>query len=622
MSIAAHNPPHGACDDLIEQVESLRHNIRRRAERGAGQLVELPPERQTSAANLLHYLALRSRDLRPLQDRLYQLGLSSLGRSEPHVLATLDMVLCNLYLLNGEQPPENCIAETGAGFGMAADLLERNTEKLFGPPPDKRRVHIMVTMPTEAADDYMTVHQLLLDGMNCMRINCSKDDANAWARMIRHLQHACRATGRNCKVLMDLGGPKLRTGPMKETPGILKIRPRRAADGSVTRPARIWLTPAGSQVDDILGADAVLHVDAEWLSRITPEDRIRLRDTRNAKRTWNIREIGPNGCWAEAGKTTYVANGTVLRLKGERTGRATEITTIPPGSSRIRLRKGDVLWLRENGVGKPALLGDDGAQLTAGEAALPIPEVYRDARPGEPVFFDDGRIGGIIDKVDGGRLQIRITHTHKPVESLQADRGINFPDTQLDLPALSEKDLADLEFAARHADMIGLSFTNSAGDVAALREKLAELGREEVGVVVKIETKRGFANLPSILLEALKFRACGVMIARGDLAVECGFERMAELQQEIMWVCESAHVPVIWATQVLENLTRRGFASRAEITDAAMGQSAEAVMLNKGPHIFEAVRTLDDILQRMQGHHSKKRSMLRELRLASSFNKL
>jgi pyruvate kinase len=110
------------------------------------------------------------------------------------------------------------------------------------------------------------------------------------------------------------------------------------------------------------------------------------------------------------------------------------------------------------------------------------------------------------------------------------------------------------------------------------------------------------------------------MIARGDLAVECGFERMSEVQEEILWVCESAHVPVIWATQVLEGLTKRGHASRAEVTDAAVSQEAEAVMLNKGGHVIEAVKMLDNILQRMQGHRRKKRSMLRKLQLASGFN--
>jgi pyruvate kinase len=167
--------------------------------------------------------------------------------------------------------------------------------------------------------------------------------------------------------------------------------------------------------------------------------------------------------------------------------------------------------------------------------------------------------------------------------------------------------------------MVGLSFTNSAADVKALREELARRGGEHVAAVVKIETKRGFANLPHILLEAMGFPACGVMIARGDLAVETGFERLAEVQEEILWVCEAAHVPVIWATQVLEALTKRGHATRAEITDAAMGQAAECVMLNKGLHIQRAVRVLDDILQRMQGHRAKKRSMLRKLELAALF---
>jgi pyruvate kinase len=105
----------------------------------------------------------------------------------------------------------------------------------------------------------------------------------------------------------------------------------------------------------------------------------------------------------------------------------------------------------------------------------------------------------------------------------------------------------------------------------------------------------------------------GVMIARGDLAVECGYERLAEVQEEILWLGEAAHAPVIWATQVLETLAKNGIPSRAEITDAEMGERAECVMLNKGPHIVDAVRVLDNILRRMQSHQSKKRSLLRRL---------
>ena len=103
------------------------------------------------------------------------------------------------------------------------------------------------------------------------------------------------------------------------------------------------------------------------------------------------------------------------------------------------------------------------------------------------------------------------------------------------------------------------------------------------------------------------------MIARGDLAVEMGWERLAEVQEEILWLAEAAHLPVIWATQVLETMTKHGMPSRAEITDAAMGERAECVMLNKGPHILDAIAALDDILARMQAHQHKKRSMLRKL---------
>src|SRR5262245_30654127 len=116
-----------------------------------------------------------------------------------------------------------------------------------------------------------------------------------------------------------------------------------------------------------------------------------------------------------------------------------------------------------------------------------------------------------------------------------------------------------------------------------------------------------------MLLEAMKAPRCAVMIARGDLAVECGYERLAEVQEEILWLCQAAHVPVIWATQVLETLAKSGLPSRAEITDAAMGERAECVMLNKGPHVLDAIHTLDGILQRMQSHQAKKNPLLRPL---------
>src|SRR5262249_10813745 len=161
----------------------------------------------------------------------------------------------------------------------------------------------------------------------------------------------------------------------------------------------------------------------------------------------------------------------------------------------------------------------------------------------------------------------RITRARLCGEKLRSDKGINLPESALRLPALTPRDIDDLKFVARHADLVGLSFANSAADVEALIGHLARLEGKRPAIVLKIETKWCFQNLPAMLLAAMRTPGVAVMIARGDLAVECGFERLAEVQEEILWVCEAAHAPVIWATQVLETLAREGTPSRAEITD-------------------------------------------------------
>ena len=248
-----------------------------------------------------------------------------------------------------------------------------------------------------------------------------------------------------------------------------------------------------------------------------------------------------------------------------------------------------------------------------------LPEVFEDVRCGDAIYFDDGKIGGVIESIEPDCATVKINRARECGQKLRGDKGINLPDSTLRLPALTARDVEHLEFVVRHADMVSLSFANSGADVELLQQHLKRLGGENLGVILKIETRRGFENLPEMLFAGLRSLCCGIMIARGDLAVECGFERLAEVQEEILWLCEAAHVPVIWATQVLESLAKDGLPSRAEITDAAMSERAECVMLNKGPHVCEAVSVLDDILQRMETHVTKKRSMLRELKVAGHF---
>ena len=573
-----------------------------------------------SARNLLHYLALRRRDLRPLQLRLAVMGLSSLGRAESHVLASVDAVLEVMHRLAGRSTWRSSPEQRDVDFAKGHRLLDEHTDALLGPATPGRGVRIMVTMPSEAGTDYTLVHDLLKQGMDCMRINCAQDDAVTWARMIEHLRRAEQSLGRSCRVMMDLGGPKLRTGPIKPGPTVVRARPRRNVFGRVSAPAHIWLTAEAAPQPPPSPADACLPVPESWLARLHTGERVSLTDARDARRYFTVVDITDRGCWAVATQTMYIVPGTVLRhergvVKGD--DRKAPVGALPPSENAILIRRGDLLIVtRDHQPGCPAVADSAGEILTPASIGCTIPEVFDDVRPGETIWFDDGKMGGVIEKVEARWILVRITHARLQGAKLRADKGINLPDSPLRLAALTAKDIEDLSFVAQHADVVELSFGNSAKDVELLQQHLARHGSRQPAIVLKIETRRGFENLPDMLLTAMRSPCCGVMIARGDLAVECGFERMAEVQEEILWICEAAHVPVIWATQVLETLAKEGMPSRAEITDAAMGHRSECVMLNKGPHVVSAVRVLDNILRRMQPHQTKKLAMLRELRLA------
>ncbi len=573
-----------------------------------------------SAKNLLQYLALRCRDIRPLQLRLAALGLSSLGRAESHVLCTIDAVLDVLHHLTGRDRQPCTAEERRIDFAAGQQLLSAQTQVLLGTARPWRSVRIMVTMPGEAAHNYSLIHDLLRQGMDCMRINCAHDDAATWAMMIEHLRRAEQALGRSCKIMMDLAGPKLRTGPLEPGPEVLRVRPQRDAFGRLVAPARVWLTAEELPLPPPAPADACLPLPAVWLSGLKRGAEIKFTDARDSKRTFRIADVTKQGCWAEAEQTAYIVAGTVFwhkRLAAKSGARKAEVGSLPPAENAILLCQGDLLILtRDLRPGRPAVADSCGHVLTPAMIGCTLPEVFDDVRSGEPVWFDDGKIGGVVEQVDEHQALVRVTHVREQGARLRADKGINLPESALRLTALSDKDVEDLAFAARHADAVGLSFANSAGDVELLQQHLARLGSRQTAIVLKIETRRGFDSLPDMLLMAMRSPCCGVMIARGDLAVECGFERLAEVQEEMLCICEAAHVPVIWATQVLESMAKDGMPSRAEISDAAIGHRAECVMLNKGPHIVSAVRVLDDILRRMQAHQAKKQAMLRELRLA------
>ena len=447
-----------------------------------------------SARNLAYYLAVRRRDLRSLQRPLMALGLSSLGRLESRVLPTLQAVRSVLAALAGDGA---AIGSDSAAFFAGEVCLASRSREVFGPTAGTRPVALLITCPTEAANDPGFMLALAERRVEAVRINCAHDDADAWGRMIGHVRAAEAATGHRMKILMDLAGPKIRTG-------------------------------------------AVEH---------------------------------------------------------------------PRGDKRIE--RGDHLAIVAVGA-----IDDAGYDDGAFAVECTLPEALTAAWAGDRIFVDDGKLGATVESVEAWGLMTRVVAADADGMKLKPEKGLNFPDTDLGIPALTAKDRTDLDFVAAHADGIEFSFVQTAADVTMLQEALAERRPDDwraLSLVLKIETAMAVHNLPDIIVRAAGQQPTAVMIARGDLAVEIGFGRTAEMQEEILWVGEAAHVPVIWATQLLEHLVQKGIPSRGEMTDAAMAARAECVMLNKGPYVLEAIDQLTLGLDRMDANQHKKTPRLRRL---------
>ena len=601
-------------DALIVSLSEIREEAMQLEQEFASEIDAAADDYRASARNLLHYVALRRHDLRELQSRLSCLGLSSLGRLESYTLAGLDAVLATLYRLAGRDS-EWMPSKHPVDFSSGPLILDAHCEALLGPPTGSHLSRIMVTMPSQAASDPTVIRDLMQAGMNVMRINGAHDDAAAWTAMVDNLRLAERSLGRTCRISFDLGGPKLRTGPIEAAAHVLKVKPVRDAWGKVVRPARLLFASAGATPVAMDGIDAVVPVEPILLRAARSGDVIILRDSRQRRRRLVITGKHDAGLLVEATRTTYFFESMTLSVvRGKEMIGTAAVLGLPAVEMPITLRKGDLLVLtRDGSPGRHATLDAEGAVVDPASIPCTLGESFDDVLPGHRVFFDDGKIASVVQSNDGRCITVRIEQAAATGAKLRSEKGINLPDSNLAASSLTAKDVQDLAFAVKYADIICLSFVRRPEDVMLLQAELAQRGGGHLGIVMKIETRQGFENLPRILLASLRSPPVGVMLARGDLAVEIGFERLAEVQEEILWLCEAAHVPVIWATQVLEGLAKTGSPSRAEVTDAAMGVRAECVMLNKGPYICEAVQFLSGVLDRMRTHQHKKRSMLRQL---------
>jgi pyruvate kinase len=600
--------------ELLERLEQIENEARELEKKYEHRLKKIHPANQKSALNLIHYLALRNQDIRDLQNTLGQLGISRLGRAESHVLASIKAVknLLQKFLkkkqMEAVKPP--------VSFKKGKKIIKINTSALLGKKLKGSKVRIMVTLPTEAADDYKFIKKLVTSGMNSARINCAHDDSEVWKRMIDKIHKARSQTGRNVKICMDLGGPKLRTGAMRPGPKVIHLQPERDLIGKVTSPSEVWLAPEGTEIEN--EDDMIIPVSKSWLKILAKNAIIDFTDSRNKKCKLKIYKKRKSGWMAKCYDSAYVTTGTVLTLRSENYSeeKTTKVGEMLPLEEKIILKIGDKLILHKDSIpGDPAEFDNEGNLIIPAHISCTLPEVFSDVNAGELIILDDGKIEGRITAVESERIEVEITYAKAEGSKLKSDKGINLPESKLSISGLTEKDKEDLKFVALFADVLNVSFVNNAQDVFILLDVLKKLNAENLAIILKIETQSGFKNLPAILLAAMRHHPVGVMIARGDLAIECGWKELAQIQEEILWLCEAAHIPIVWATQVLETMAKKGRPSRAEITDAASAEQAECVMLNKGPHIFEVIKILDEILSSMQDYHEKKAPMLPPLKM-------
>ncbi len=602
---------------LSDQLDTVCERARELESEFATELSAVHPEFRDSAKNLVHYVALRQFDISQMQEDLLTLGLSSLGQAERNVMGLIAAVQRTLHNLAGTGDDNAEVAPTSLQLrNPRADIHKR---AILGDHPDGRDTNIMVTLPTEAGSNPALVAEMISAGMDVARINCAHDDVAVWERMVSNVRAASAAAGTDSRIMMDLAGPKLRTGELRPGPRVMHLRPKKDALGRVVAPRRIRFMP-----EDMLQhgtKSAVIPVPRACMEQATPGDEVHLQDTRGKRRHLKVVEKDDKGLVLESYNVVYIATGTELQLVRQQTGETLSyrVGELPAIEQPILLRQGDFLILHAHKEpGEGARTDANGEVIAAAHIACQQPEVFAFVNAGDPISLNDGKISGVVRAASPDELEVEITKAKPSGSRLRGQRGINFPGSDIQLPGLTASDREHLRFVVEHADAVSLSFVRKPDDIRELQDALEEFPDNRLGVVIKIETKRGFSKLPQLILTAMRSYPAAVMIARGDLAVECGWERLAELQEEILWFCEAARLPVMWATQVLEDVAKKGQPSRAEISDAAMSQRADCVMLNKGPYILAAIRMLDNILRRMQKHQFKKTARMKKLSVSSS----
>ncbi len=251
-------------------------------------------------------------------------------------------------------------------------------------------------------------------------------------------------------------------------------------------------------------------------------------------------------------------------------------------SKSVELKEGDAFTLTTEDV-----TGD------SSRVAVSYARLHEEVQPGQAILIDDGLVAVRVEAIQGQEILCRVENGG----TLSANKSINVPGAHIRLPALTEKDVADIRFGVENGfDYIAASFVRQAEDVRAVRQTLDSFGGGEVRIIAKIENQEGVDNIDAIIAEA-----DGIMVARGDLGVEIPASQVPILQKQMIRRCMAAGKPVITATQMMDSMIRNPRPTRAEVSDVANAvyDGTSCIMLSgetaSGKYPVEAVKAMAQI---------------------------
>ncbi|MDM8162638.1 pyruvate kinase [Collinsella intestinalis] len=280
--------------------------------------------------------------------------------------------------------------------------------------------------------------------------------------------------------------------------------------------------------------------------------------------------------------------GILLDTKGP------EIRTgLLEGHQKISVKAGDKIIVTAEETSEERL-------GNASHISLDYLNLPHEVRPGSKILIDDGLIGLIVDSIDGQDMHCTVENGGEIGER----KGVNVPNVEIGLPAITERDREDILFGLKEGiDFIAASFIRDGNAVREIRKLCDENGGEHVGIFPKIECALGVKNFDDILKASN-----GVMVARGDLGIEIQPELVPHIQKTIIAKCNAAYKPVITATQMLDSMIRNPRPTRAEVADVANAiyDGTDAVMLSgetaAGKYPVEAVRMQASIAHETEQH--------------------